>query len=125
MSTARSPVSPAPPARPLEYVYAALTLPGAALTWYYNLQFMEQADGFSLLDFAAGGFANPAAASLSVDLLVFGITISIFIVVEARRLGMRFAWLYLLLGINIAMAFACPLFLWMRERQLRVRAARS
>ncbi len=125
MSTASaSPASP-PSARPLEYVYAALTLPGAALTWYYNLQYMEEAGGFTVQGFVAGGFANPAAASLSVDLFVVGVAVSIFIIVEARRLGMRFAWLYLLLAVNVAMAFACPLFLWMRERRLRLRPARS
>ena len=110
-----------PRARPLEYLYAALTVPGAVLTWYYNLEYIEQAGEFTVQGFIAGGFANPAAASLSVDLLIVGLAVSIFIVVEARRLGMRFAWLYLLLSINIALAFACPLFLWLRERRLRLR----
>lgn len=113
--------SSSPPARPLEYVFAALTLPGVALTWRYNLEYMQQAGGFTVEGFVAAAFANPAAASLSVDLLLVTLAVSIFIVVETRRLGMRYAWLYLLLAINVAMAFACPLFLWMRERQLRLR----
>ena len=46
-----------------------------------------------------------------------------FIVVEARRLGMKRAWLYIVLSLVTAFAFTFPLFLAMRERRLRSVAA--
>jgi hypothetical protein len=39
-------------------------------------------------------------------------------VVEARRLGMRFAWAYVALGMLVAFACAFPLFLFVREGAL-------
>jgi len=41
-----------------------------------------------------------------------------FMIIEARRIGMRYVWVYILLSGITAMAFTVPLFLAMRERQL-------
>jgi hypothetical protein len=62
--------------------------------------------------------ANPAAQSLSRDLLVGASAITIWIVVESRRLQMRHLWLVLLSSVTIAFAFAAPFFLFLRERRL-------
>lgn len=40
--------------------------------------------------------------------------------VEARRLGMRHLWVYVLGTVLVAFAFTCPLFLLMRERHLQL-----
>ena len=54
-------------------VWAVLALLGFAIPWHYNLAFMAASGGsFSLPAFLAGGFANPAAASLSADLSIGG-----------------------------------------------------
>ena len=42
----------------------------------------------------------------------------VFIVIEGRRLGMRWAWVFLPLAAVTAAAFAVPLFLALRERRL-------
>jgi hypothetical protein len=39
-------------------------------------------------------------------------------VAEARRLGVRFVWLYVILGFAIAISVTFPLFLIARERRL-------
>jgi hypothetical protein len=39
-------------------------------------------------------------------------------VTEARRLGIRFVWLYVLLGFAVAISVTFPLFLIARERRL-------
>ena len=70
--TAPAATAPTRP-RPLELVYGALALLGLGITWYFNLQFFTSASDRSVLDFAAGGYANPAAASLSSDILVVGV----------------------------------------------------
>ena len=104
----------------LMIVYAGFALLGAVLPWYFNLRFMEAHPGaFELGAFLAGGFANPAASSLSSDLLIGATAFLVWMVVEARRLGMRHWWIYLVLTNLVAFAFAAPLFLFMRERKLR------
>jgi hypothetical protein len=70
-------------------------------------------------DFFADWFGSgPAVGSLGVDLLIVAIAGSVLIVVEARRLGMKRAWLYIVLSAVTAFAFTFPLFLAMRERRL-------
>jgi len=39
-------------------------------------------------------------------------------VAEARRLGIRFVWIYVVLGLLIAISVTAPLFLVARERRL-------
>lgn len=58
---------------------------------------------FDWLAFVSGGFANPAVCSLSVDLFVVTAGL-VFLVSEARRLGMRHRWVYLLLSGLVAAA---------------------
>jgi predicted transporter len=46
-------------------------------------------------------------------------------VLEARRLGMRRVWLYLLFGILVAISVTVPIFLINRERALAAREPSS
>jgi hypothetical protein len=100
-------------------LYGLLALAGAAATWYFNVRFITDAGGaFSLAAFIQGGFANPAAASLACDASIGAVVFLLWMPFEARRLGMRRWWLYAVLTVTVAFAFAFPLFLCMRERRL-------
>jgi len=103
--------------------YAALAVLGVVLPWYFNLQMLAQTGSLSLGDFLAGGFANPAASSLSVDLTIGCIAALVWMVAEARRIGMKHVWLYFVVTFGVAFACALPLFLLMRERKMRAQAA--
>ena len=99
-------------------VYGVLAVLGLVLPWYFNLQMIAAGNmGFS--SFLAGVFANPASSSIGVDILVGATAFNVWMVGEARRLRMKHVWLYIALTFVIAFAFACPLFLFMRERKLR------
>lgn len=104
---------------PLAIVWLVLAIAGLIGTWTFNVLAIVQ-----LRDFI-GDWVNsgPAVSSLTVDLLVVAVAGSIFMVVEARRLGMRFVWLYIVGSGITAFAFTFPLFLAMRERALTARAA--
>ena len=111
---------------PRMWIYAALAAAGLALPWYFNLQFMrESGGGFALGAFVAGGYANPAASSLTSDLTVGATAFLIWMIAEARRLRMRFARGYAVLLFFVAFGFACPLFLLMRERHLEATRSRT
>lgn len=105
----------------LAYFYGLLALVGLVLTWRYNLDFMRENAGFSVVEYVRAGFANPAAASLSCDILVVALAASVWMFVEARRVGVRHGWVFPLLGWFVAMAFAIPLFWALRERRLSAR----
>ena len=110
--------SPTP--RPwLAWLYLALAVAGGILPWLANLDYMRQyGSSFDLKLFVELANANPAAQSLSRDLLVGATAVTVWIVVESRRLQMRHLWVVLLSSVTIAFAFAAPFFLFLRERRL-------
>lgn len=99
---------------PLAIVYLALAVLGLVGTWTYNVLAIVQMRDF-LGDLASSG---PAVSSITTDLLVVAVAGCVFIIVEAKRLGMRFAWLYVVLSVITAFAFTFPLFLAMRQRRM-------
>lgn len=103
-------------------LYGLLAVLGLITTWYYNLQFMAASGGFSVAAFMSAWNANAAASSILWDVSVAALTFCVLAVAEARRIGMRHAWLYLVLTFTIALGFAFPLFMMMRERHLAARA---
>ena len=98
----------------LTFIYLALAIVGLIGTWTWNVQAIMQASDF-IGDWTMSG---PAVSSLTTDLLVVAVAGSIFIIVEARRLGMRAGWAYVVFGLITAFAFTFPLFLALRERRL-------
>ncbi|MDQ1083671.1 MULTISPECIES: DUF2834 domain-containing protein [Microbacterium] len=106
---------------PTAVLYLVLSLAGLVGTWTFNVLAIVQLRDF-IGDLVTSG---PAVSSITVDLLVVAVAGSAFIIVEARRLGMRFAWLYIVLSGVTAFAFTFPLFLAMRERRLTARSATS
>ena len=104
----------------LAVFYGLFCIPGAIIPWYFNLRH-SFANGALLTpaELIAGGFVTPLASSLTSDFLIGTIPVLVWMVVEARRLKMRHGWAYILLTFLIAFAFACPLFLMLREMKLQ------
>jgi hypothetical protein len=99
---------------PLAFAYLALAVAGLVGTWTFNVLAIVQVRDY-IGDLVSSG---PAVSSITVDLLVVAIAGSIFIIVEARRLRMRFGWLYVVGAAVTAFAFTFALFLAMRARRI-------
>ena len=100
-------------------LYLFLAIAGVMMTWYYNLQFMQESGGsFDLAEFMAASSSNAASQSLSWDLAIACIAGLLWIFFESKRLGMRFFWVYIILAFSVAYAFAFPLFLFVRQGKL-------
>ncbi len=95
--------------------YALIALVALPATWINNLAFMTQSDHSSMADFFQAAYVNAAAASLSNDLFLLAQAACIFMVVEGRRVGVRYVWLYILLSALIAISVTFPLFLLARQ----------
>lgn len=105
---------------PLSITYLVLALAGLIGTLALNIWSVALMRNY-LGDLFGSG---PAVGSIGVDLLIVAAAGCVLIVVEARRLGMRRAWLYIVLSGVTAFAFTFPLFLAMRERRLHSAAER-
>ena len=130
MTTSPSPPlggpTPAAPARSLAWIYLSLAVAGAVLPWLANIAFIrDSGQPFDLGMFVRMANANPAAQSLSRDLAVGATAVTVWMVVESRRLGMRGLGWVLLSCVTIAFAFGAPLFLYLRERRLRALACQG
>ena len=103
----------------LSSIYLLLAFLGATLTIQANINFInEYGPGFDIPLFIKLANVNPAARSLSSDLLVGASAITIWIFSEGKRLEIRHLWIVFLSMFTIAFAFAAPLFLFLRERRL-------
>jgi hypothetical protein len=88
-------------------------------TWSQNVAYFAGGGGPAAFgQFVLDAKVNPASRSLGVDIAVTFYAASIFMVIEARKLGVRFVWAYILLGLLIAISVTFPLFLIAREMKL-------
>lgn len=98
--------------------YALIALVALPATWINNLAFMTQPHNSSFIDFFRAAYVNPAAASLSNDLFLLAFAASIFMVIEGRRVGVRYVWLYILMSAITAISVTFPVFLIARHVKL-------
>ena len=103
----------------LSYLYLFLSILGAILPMISNFNFaMEYGSSFDINQFIQLANANPAAESISRDLLIGASAVFIWIVNESRKLKMKNMWIVYLGTFLIAFAFSAPFFLFLRERRM-------
>lgn len=98
-------------------VYALIAAAALIATWSQNLAYLHSPSGF-LNSFLQDLKVNAASRSITVDILLFFLAAAIFMVLEARRCGVRYVWAYIVGGMLIAISVTFPLFLIARERKL-------
>lgn len=84
-----------PGVTPLMVFYGAFAAAGAVVPWYFNIRYMVETGEFiTPHGLIAGGFVTSLASSLTSDFLIGTTPVLVWMVVEARRLGMRHRWAY-------------------------------
>ena len=84
-----------------------------------NLDFaLEYGNSFDINNFIALANANPAAQSISRDLLVGASAVFIWIINESKKLDIKNMWIVYFGTFLIAFAFSAPFFLFLRERRI-------
>ena len=103
----------------LSYLYLFLSILGAIFPMISNFNFaMEYGSSFDINQFIQLANANPAAESISRDLLIGASAVFIWIVNESRKLNMKNMWIVYAGTFLIAFAFSAPFFLFLRERRI-------
>ena len=101
------------------YIYLLLSILGAILPMMANFDFaMEYGNSFDIKNFISLANANPAAQSISRDLLVGASSVFIWIVNESKKLKIKNMWIVYTGTFLIAFAFSAPFFLFLRERRI-------
>ncbi len=99
------------------FVYGAIAIAALIATWSQNLAYVDKPARF-VLDFMNDSKVTPASRSLTVDIVLFSLAAVILMVIEARKHGVRFVWLYIAGGFAIAISVTFPLFLIARELRM-------
>tara|TARA_B100000424_G_C22880598_1_gene468702 strand:+ start:517 stop:885 length:369 start_codon:yes stop_codon:yes gene_type:complete len=103
----------------LSYLYLFLSLLGAILPMMANFDFArEYGNTFDIKNFISLANANPAAQSISRDLLVGASAIFVWIINESKKLQIKNMWIVYLGTFLVAFAFSAPFFLFLRERRI-------
>jgi Terpene cyclase DEP1 len=118
MSTTFTDKSLHPSSKVLGVVYGGIAVAALVATWTQNTAYLHAGIGRFFTDFLAGVEVTPASRSIACDILYFFLAAAIFMVIEARKHGIRFVWAYILAGMFIDISVAFPLFLIARELQI-------
>jgi hypothetical protein len=98
--------------------FFTLAAVGLITAWYFNAIAVMRGENY-----IAEGFTSNVDWVYSLDLLIGGTAGMAFIVIESRRLKMRFWGLYIAAAFITAFAFVFPLFLGFRELALAKQSA--
>jgi len=96
-------------------VYAVIAVVALVATQVNNIAFFLQPQNGGMAGYINALYANPAVASFTNDILLYALAGSIFMAVEAQRLGIRYVWVYIVLSFLIAVSVMFPLFLIVRQ----------
>ena len=100
-------------------VYGLISVAALIATWSQNVAYFGGGNPLAgFVSFWKDTRANPAAQSITADILLFALAATVFMVVEARRHKIRFVWAYIAGGVLIAVSVTFPLFLIARELRL-------
>lgn len=101
-----------------QVIYGVLAIAGLSLTWYHNIHFALQHGTMDIGVFIAECFANHASSSISWDVTIAAVTFLTWSNIESKRLQMKGWPVIVVLTFGVALAFAFPLYLLLRERHL-------
>ena len=107
------------------FAYGSIALLAFVTTWANVLAYASLGVVGSNVAFWQDTLVNPASRFLALDVFFLGLAVFVWMVLEARRLGMRGVWLYLLFGMLVAISVTVPIFLINRERALAAREPSS
>ena len=111
--------------RVLCVVYALVGLVALAGTWGNNIDYLDLGIVGANIHFWQETLVNPASRSITVDILCLALAAIVWMLLEARRLSMRGAWLWVLFGVFVAMGAAFPWFMVHRELVLAKESRRA
>ena len=109
------------------WMYAAAAIMAMVGTWRQNVAYLRAEEGLvsgfvlATLRFWPDTLATPASTSITIDLGLLLLPVCALMIIESRRLAIRFVWAYIVLGLLIAISVTFPLFLIARERRLATR----
>jgi hypothetical protein len=104
----------------LEGVYYAVGVCSIVLGWYFNVRYTHTYHDANYWNYTKMLFSNWAADSAAQDYVIVNLVLlPLWTIVEGRRRGLHWAWIFFVMSLFTSLAFSVALFLAFMERQLR------
>ena len=105
--------------RALCTLYVLIGITALVMTWG-NVLDLLQGQGFvqGTLAFWRDVLVNGSSRFITLDMLFLSLSVTVWMVLESRRLAIPGVWLYVAFGALIGISCAVPMFLVHRERRL-------
>lgn len=100
-------------------VYALIAVVALVVTWSQTVAYTHSGIAAFFDNFWHDARVNASSRNITADVLILGMSVAILMVVEARKYGVRFVWLYIVGGFFVAISVTVPLFLIAREIRIR------
>ena len=103
----------------MQWLYLIVAILGTIIPLSQLIPFLV-AHGFDMPLFFRQLFQNHVSAFFGIDVIVSSIALWLFVFSEGRRRRMKNLWLYVVCNLLVGVCLALPLFLFYRERRLKV-----
>ena len=98
-------------------VYAAIAVAAAIATWSQAGPYTHSITG-PFVTFWQDTKVTSASRFIASDILLLGLSVSVLMVIEARKHDVKFVWAYIVGAVLIGISVTVPLFLIARELKL-------
>lgn len=105
------------PRKALCAVYGTIAVAALIATWSNAGPYAHSVTAV-LVDFWRDTKVTSASRFITADILMFALAAAVLMVIEARRLNVRFVWAYIIGGFFVAVSVTFPLFLVARELRI-------
>jgi len=99
-------------------IYALIAVAALVVTWSQTVAYVHSGLIDFFVNFWRDAKVTPASRNITVDILMFGLSAAVLMVVEARKYNVRLVWAYIFGGFLVAVSVTFPLFLIARELRM-------
>jgi hypothetical protein len=106
---------------PLEGLYYFLGVVSLGLGWYFNVRYTHQyGHKATYVGYTKALFSNWASDSAAQDYIMVNLVLlPLWTIVDGRRRGLRFPWIFFVMSLFTSLAFSMAFYLAFVERQIR------
>ena len=79
-------------------VYAVIAVAALIATWSQTVAYIHSSPADFFVNFWHDAKVTASSRNITADILMFGLSAAVLMVIEARKYGVRFVWLYILGG---------------------------
>ena len=109
----------------LEGLYYVIGICSLVLGWYFNVRYVHQyGHKATYVNYTKMLFGNWAEDSAAQDYVIVNLVLlPLWTIVDGRRRGLRWPWIFFVMSLFTSLAFSVAMFLAFIERQLRYNRA--